>query len=93
MEEHEAEVYFAGALPKTRSGKMLRRNIQDVAEQCEELLGRTLRKRPPKPGGILDENPTDDRRRPAGHEVLPREHLAHKTAYLAPRDLLLCSGI
>jgi acyl-coenzyme A synthetase/AMP-(fatty) acid ligase len=35
MEEHEAEVYFMGALPKTRSGKMLRRTVQDIAEQSD----------------------------------------------------------
>jgi propionyl-CoA synthetase len=28
-----AEVHFVGALPKTRSGKMLRRAVQDIAEQ------------------------------------------------------------
>ena len=30
MEEHEAEVYFVGALSRTRSDKMLQRIIQDV---------------------------------------------------------------
>ena len=33
MEMHEAEVYYVGALPKTRSGKMFRHAVQDIAEQ------------------------------------------------------------
>jgi hypothetical protein len=48
---------------------------------------------PPKPGGILDENPTDNLHRASGHEVFPWEVLAHKMAHLAPGDLLLSSGI